>query len=98
VTIRRVTFRQSGGFAGLIRGSELAGDALSAADRRALERQLQSRSAAPVASALRDGLTYELEVETDTGTMHLEFGEDRVPADLAPLVEGMASRARPVSL
>jgi hypothetical protein len=96
VTIRRVTFRQSGGFAGLIRGSELAGDDLSAGEKRVLERHLKAPPGPQVASAARDQLIYELEVESDSGTARLEFGEEGVPKDLASLVDSMASRARPV--
>lgn len=96
MNIRHVRFRQSGGFAGLIRGSDLVGDQLSDAERRALQQHLRTAPGAPPASEARDQLVYELEVETDSGTVRLEFGEDGVPRELASLVDGMAARARPV--
>jgi hypothetical protein len=98
VVIRRVRFRQSGGFAGLVRGSEVAGDALGAADRRALERHVTAQAASSAGtSGGRDLVVFELEVDTDTGQVRLEFDEASVPDDLAALVNDLASRARPVT-
>jgi hypothetical protein len=95
--IESVRLRQSGGFAGLIRSSELSGDALADSDRKALERQLERSRTAPVprASAARDLVVYELEIETDAGPQRLEFDEANVPPTLAPLVERLAARAKP---
>lgn len=97
--IKKVRFRQSGGFAGLVRGSELSGDKeISDAERRALERYAESSRAAPAAkgSRARDLVGYELELDTDDGKVRLEFDEANVPDDLAPLVEKLAKRAKPV--
>lgn len=97
--IRRVRFRQSGGFAGLVRGSEVAGDQLSTAHRRALERHVKAaRRTSPAGdSGARDLVVYELEVETDAGEVRLEFDEAGAPEDLAALVDDLASRARPMA-
>lgn len=95
--IRTVRFRQSGGFAGLIRGCEAAGDQLGAADRRALERHLKAAGkSSSTPSAARDLVVYELEVETGTGTVRLEFDEAGVPDDLTAFVDDLVSRARPM--
>jgi hypothetical protein len=97
--IRTVRFRQSGGFAGLVRGSEVAGGELSAPDCQALEHHLVAALARQQASsAARDLVVYELEVETDAGVSRLEFDESAVPPDLARLVVTLASRARPIPL
>jgi hypothetical protein len=95
--IKNIQFRQSGGFAGLVKGSEVSSDEISVAQRRALERHAQgSRAASPAgASRARDMVVYELDLDTDAGHVRLEFDEASVPDDLAPLVEELAKRARP---
>jgi hypothetical protein len=95
--ISRIRFRQSGGFAGLVRGCELAGADLSAAHRRALARYLSAHTTAVTpSSAARDLQVYELEIDTDTGPMRLEFDESGVPAELTSLLERLESVARPM--
>ncbi len=98
VAIRRVRFRKSGGFAGLVRGSEIAGDQLRSADRRAVERQVKAvRTAPPADSGARDLVVYELQLETDTGVVRLESDEAGAPEDLVAFVDDLASRARPMA-
>jgi hypothetical protein len=95
--IRQVRFRQSGGFAGLVRGCEVAGEEIGVADRRALERHVAARSTAPAKpTGARDLIVYELEVETDAGEVRLEFDEAGAPEDLAALVDDLVARSRPV--
>ncbi len=97
--IKKIHFRQSGGFAGLVRGGEASAEKdLSAAERRALERYAQgSRGASPAkASRARDLTMYEMELDTDEGPIRLEFDEANVPKDLAALVEKLAKRAKPI--
>lgn len=95
MNIREVRFRQSGGFAGLIKGSEVAGDALSADEQRALER-LGKKASGGAASESRDLVVFELEVDSDSGTTRLEFDESAVPKEIAALVERLQSQARPM--
>jgi hypothetical protein len=97
--IRTLRFRQSGGFAGLVRGTEVSADKdISAADRRALERYVKDARAPSPAGApgARDLIVYEFDVDTDAGQVRFEFDEASVPADLAALVEQLAKRARPM--
>jgi hypothetical protein len=97
--INKIHFRQSGGFAGLVRGSDVSDEKdISAADRRALERYAQgTRAASPAgASRARDLVMYELELDTDAGHVRLEFDESNVPDDLAALVHKLAKRAKPM--
>lgn len=97
--IRKIQFRQSGGFAGLVRGSEASAEKdLSAAERRALERHAESSRTAPAprATRARDLVAYELELDTDQGPVRLEFDESNVPEGLAPLMDKLAKRAKPV--
>jgi hypothetical protein len=98
VKIRKIRFRQSGGFAGLVRGCDVAPDDLGAADRRALEGHAQgTRAAAPAGpSPARDLAVYEIELETDAGVRRLEFDEMNVPDDLAALVERLVKGSKPM--
>jgi hypothetical protein len=98
VKIRKIRFRQSGGFAGLVRGCEVAPEDVGAADRRALEGHAQGTSAATSAGAsgTRDQVVYEVELETDAGNARLEFDEMSLPEDLAPLVDRLVKRSRPM--
>lgn len=98
--IKKVQFRQSGGFAGLVRGSELSdAEELSATERQALERYARSSRDAPAANAsrARDLVGYEIELDTDEGKIQLEFDEANVPDNLAALVGKLAKRAKPVA-
>ena len=96
--IKKIRFRQSGGFAGLVRGSEASGKDITAAELGAIERHLRSSRKAPPAgtSPARDLVVYEIEGDTDEGPMRLEFDEANVPKDMAPLMEKLTRRAKPV--
>ena len=96
--IRKIQFRQSGGFGGLVRGSEISEKDLSTAERRVLERYAQSapRLSGKKMTRARDLVTYEIELDTDQGPVRIEFDESNVPEDFAPLMEKLAKRAKPV--
>jgi hypothetical protein len=102
--IREIRFVQSGGFAGLLRGCDVTAADLGAEDRRALERHLhdsgeEASPRAGVASAKgagRDLVNYEIELETEAGRVRLEFDDSNVPEDLAPLIERLSKRAKPL--
>lgn len=94
VKIRGVGFRQSGGFAGLVKSCEVEGKTLSPAVSVALERHTRQATSVPLPSA-RDMLVYELQLDTDEGPMRLAFDEFGVPADLSAFVKALASRAKP---
>ena len=93
--IKKIHFRQSGGFAGLVRGSEAAGKDISDAQRKALEHHAKGGASSSNASRARDMVLYELEVETDRGPIRLEFDEANVPEDLEALVKDLSKRAKP---
>ena len=94
--IRKLRFRVSGGFAGLVRGTEAEGAALSAAERTALARLLSSPPAARTPGA-RDLLTYEWDVDTNEGPRRAEVDEMSVPDGLADLVSKLTRQSRPVA-
>jgi hypothetical protein len=96
----KVRFRQSGGFAGLVRGAELDTAALTGPEAAELERLV---AAAPLASAKRtaapgaDRQQYEIVVERE-GAPKVEsrFGDDALSDELAALVSFLRSRAKPI--
>ncbi len=94
--IRKIRFRLSGGFAGLVRGTELNGSDLSGAERAALARAVKAAKSETSPEA-RDVQLYELEVVTDEGTHHLEFDDLHEPAGLGELTARLAQRSRPLA-
>jgi hypothetical protein len=96
LAIRKIRFRQSGGFAGLVRGCDVEFNVLDIADRAALERHARSGQNPVAPSEARDQIVYEIDIETDAGVRRLEFDEASVPKDLAPLVQALAERSKPM--
>jgi hypothetical protein len=96
VDIRKIRFRMSGGFAGLVRGADIEGRDLSVTERTALERLLKGKHDGHHDDA-RDLLTYEMDVETDQGSRRLEFDEMSTPHPIAELIKRLIKKAHPVS-
>ncbi len=95
--IHKIRFRQSGGFAGLMRGVEVPASELSATELRTLEHYASERAAPARSSKGRDLFTYELDLDTDDGPVRLEFDESSVPDQLSGLVSSLAKRSGPVA-
>ena len=95
MNIGKIRLRISGGFAGLMRGTDAGAEELTADERRALDHHLAHGQVGHAGDA-RDLLQYELEAETDSGTRRIAFDEMNTPADLADLVHRLAERAKPV--
>jgi hypothetical protein len=81
----KITFRQSGGFAGLIQGCELESDDLSPDERARLLQLVDAceratRSAPQAPSRARDAMTYRLNVDRPkAGALRLAFDETTSP-------------------
>lgn len=88
-------FRLSGGFAGLVRGTDVTGAELSPAERRGLEAHARKSLVSRDASA-RDAQVYELEVTAAEGEWRLEFDDMTLPDDLANLVERLSAQSTAV--
>ena len=93
--IRRVRFRLSGGFAGLVRGADVTGAELAPAERRGLEAHARKSLVSRDAGA-RDAQVYELDVTTADGECRLEFDDMTLPDDLAELVARLSARSTAV--
>lgn len=93
----KLTFRQSGGFAGLSLGCEVDDADLpraEAARLRRLVRQCRLADAAAPAGA-RDVTTYEITIETPGGVHRATFHDLAVPDRVQPLLDFLQRRAGP---
>jgi hypothetical protein len=96
----KVRFRQSGGFAGLVRGAELDTAALAGPEAAELERLVAAaRLASTTRTAARgaDRQQYEIVVEREGAPkVEARFGDDALSDELAALVAFLRARARPI--
>ena len=97
----RITYRQSGGYAGLFRGCTIDAAALKAAEAKALGRLVQAAALAQMKSAKTEGipdlLVHDLSIQTDAGTRELSFDDLTLPEALRPLVEFLDPRCKPMA-
>lgn len=96
----KVSFRQSGGFAGLTRGVELDAEDLPPEEAASL-RSLMERGGPQEGTEdpeARDLQTYEITVETDEGSRQFAFDDGTVPEDVAPLLRTLKRRSGPLPL
>ncbi len=100
MSIKRVHFERSGGFAGLRLAVELSGDSLAPeqADElgqlvdRARFFELPSEISGPAKGA--DQFVYKLTVESAQRVHSVEVGESAVPESLRPLIDWLTAAAR----
>ncbi len=94
----KIQFRQSGGFAGLVRGCELDTTKLVKTEAARIE-ELAAAVQATVANAGGADLTcYEIEITDGRRKKSLKLDDMSLTEETAPLVELLAQRAKPVSL
>ena len=95
----RVSFRQSGGFAGLIRGCELETAAMPSeeADRLStlVRRCLEGEAPAENEGDSRDEMSYEIVIEEEGLPLRLAFSDRGVPPSTRPLLEFLRGRSAP---
>ncbi len=96
----KISFRESGGFAGLIRGCEIDTKQLSNQEAAQLESLVthsgifqHQGKATPNA---RDVFNYEVVVETDKETHRASFNDMNLPESAIPLLEYLQARAEPM--
>jgi len=102
--VDKIRFRQSGGFAGVVRGVDIVLADLSDQDRDRLEALFKasgldvpspsSRSAR--ARAARDMEEIEIEIERGRSVTRHAFSELDLPDPAGPLVEWLKKKARPM--
>ncbi|MFN9369549.1 MAG: protealysin inhibitor emfourin [Planctomycetia bacterium] len=95
----RITFTQSGGFAGLVRHVHLDAATLDAAERREVERLVAARGLTEswerFAGAARDLKQYEIVIDSDAATRRICCDDRCLPEPARPLVQYLAARTRP---
>ena len=99
-TPMKITFRQSGGYAGLIIGSEIKTDLLSAEEAATLHSLVQQSGifTAPTKATppSADLLNYKIIIETKEGISQLSFDELSLPESALPLLDYLQARAKPL--
>jgi len=104
MSLVRIRFRQSGGFAGLIRGYEMTAADTGPQDVDHLERLLKASGLTdrPAAASARtppktsDLVQYDIDIETDGGTKHVVLTDDDLDEKTEPLVHFLQQRSKPM--
>lgn len=96
----QITFRQSGGYAGLIMGCQIDTNSLTAEEAADLQTKvkqsgiLQAQSQKTPHAA--DLLNYEITIETSQGKHQVTFDDSSLPQEALPLLEYLQRRAKPL--
>jgi hypothetical protein len=95
----KVTFRQSGGYAGLIRGCELDTDSQPSDEATRLQSLVAESGILQIEGGHmpqgRDLLQYEISIETSEGVRHVSLDDMTLPESAIPLIEYLQSQATP---
>ena len=98
----KITFRQSGGFAGLIQGCELDTDLLSVSEATQLQSLVEQSGILEAKSQFnpeaRDLFNYEITIETREETVNLLFDDMTLPESAEELFEYLQERTKPLPL
>jgi hypothetical protein len=97
----KITFVQSGGFAGMVKGCELTTSDLTPDERQELESRVAAsgltESLERFSPAGRDHRQYEIVIERDGVVRRIICDDHSVPEATRPLVAFLVARARPQS-
>ncbi|MFM8378860.1 MAG: protealysin inhibitor emfourin, partial [Planctomycetia bacterium] len=96
-----ITFTQSGGFAGLVKGCRIDTAELEKDERNHVEGLVEAtgwRESWERFSAGRDRLQYDVTIERDASVLHVTCDDRSLPAPARPLVAWLRERARPQRL
>jgi hypothetical protein len=104
MSLLKVRFRQSGGFAGLIRGQEISAGDSSPEDLQRLEHMLKESGLAERAagggartpSKSADLMQYDVEIETSAGTRHVVLTDDDLDDKTEPLIRFLQKGSKPM--
>jgi hypothetical protein len=98
----KIRFRQTGGFGGLVLGSDLDTSTLPPAEAQELTRLVKQANLEKIqakrSEKARDLQNYEIAVEGDGLTAKATFDDMSVDANVEPLLEFLRRRARAVPL
>ena len=104
MSLLKVRFRQSGGYAGLIRGQEITAADSSPGDVQRLEQLLKAGGLAEGAAGggartppkTADLMQYDLEIETSAGTRHVVLTDDDLDDRTEPLIRFLQKGSKPL--
>ena len=95
----KVTFKQSGGFAGLARGCECDTNLLPPDEASILQSLVDkcelSRGERRQAEHARDAFSYEIIIDTGGSILQLLFDDMTIPEDAEPLLKYLQRQAKP---
>ena len=95
----KITFLQSGGFAGMLKGCTIDATDLAADERQELESLIAAsgltESFDRFSETGRDLRHYEIVIEQDAAVRRIVCDDHSVPAATRPLVAFLSARARP---
>jgi hypothetical protein len=98
----KITFRQSGGYTGLIKGCEIDTDLLPSDESTLLQALVEQsgllKAEGRQLSDGRDLLDYEITIEIGHEVHHVSFDNMSLPAEVIPLLEYLQGQAKPRSL
>jgi hypothetical protein len=98
----KIRFRQTGGFGGLVLGSDLDTSTLPPAEAQELTRLIKQTNLEKIqtrrSEKARDLQNYEIAVEGDGITAKASFDDMSVDASVEPLLDFLRQRARAVPL
>jgi hypothetical protein len=93
-----ITFTQSGGFVGVVRGCRIDSTDLEDDDRETLERLVTAAGwteSWQAFSSGRDRWQYDIRIDREAGAVHVVCDDSCVPAAARPLVTYLKENARP---
>lgn len=97
----KITFRQAGGFAGLVRGCELDTASMPTDEAARLEKLLEESGLKGMTrvgpEGARDLATYMIAVETPQSGFRATFDDMTMPQEAEPLLEYLQQRAKPLA-
>jgi hypothetical protein len=104
MSLLKLRFRQSGGYAGLIRGQEITAADSSPGEIQRLEQLLKAAGLAEGAAGggdrtppkAADLIQYELEIETSAGTRHVVLTDDDLDDRTEPLIRFLQKGSKPL--
>ena len=98
----KIRFRQTGGFGGLVLGSDLDTSTLPPSEAQELARLVKQANLEKIHARRnprgRDLQNYEISVESDELTAKASFDDMSIDANVKPLLEFLRQRARAMPL
>lgn len=95
----KITYRESGGFAGLVKGTEIDTDSLDPTEAQGVALLVEQSGIEgdkkTVSSESRDLLQYDISIEGDTGRERLVLDSANVTEQVKPLLKYLKQRAQP---